>query len=414
MGLNYKEYDIKINKNWLWLPFSILVLSRLIPFFHWGEFPLAADAGVYIENFSPYIPIPAIYTIHILLNLLAGFGIYQVAKKYFNEKAAFFSLLIFSLSISQFLVYWVFYAKMTVAIILTLIAFNLIQKKSWQLIPIAILIGFFHPLTLLPFLLAILMFSVFEKSRFFLLISFFSVLISSFFINWDKFWGYIYYAEKYLKGGQYIEGVSEVLAGNFVQLDFYQNFLALIYLPFAILGFIRLIYNKKFTFLFYYALVNFSFIYFNFIFHNRFIILLDIIFIILAGEVLLNFLQVFRTNKLIKLIFAVILVILIGNITYQSWITEPIINNKELEEIKLFSKIENEIPVVSNDTRYIHVLKGYGNHPIISLEEISNEEIFVYMGRRGPELDLKQLGSFEQISEHFWKAKVIHNNNIDN
>ncbi len=413
MGLNYKECEIKINKSWLWLPFSILVLSRLIPFFRWGEFPLAADAGVYIENFRPYVSIPVIYTIHILLNLLAGFGIYEVTKKYFNEKAAFFSLLIFSLSISQFLVYWVFYAKMTAAIALTLFAANLIQKKSWQLIPIAILIGFFHPLTLLPFLLTILLFSIFEKNRFFLLVSFFSVLVSSFFINWDKFWGYVYYAEKYLRG-DYARGISEILAGNFVQLDFYQNFLALIYLPFAILGFIRLVYNKKFTFLFYYALVNFSFVYLNFIFHNRFIILLDIIFIILAGEVLLNFLQIFWTNKLMRIIFTIILVVLIGNIAYQSWVMEPIINNKELEEIKLFSKTENGIPVASSDTRYIHVLKGYGGHPIVNLEEISNKEVYIYMGRRGPELDLKQLGFFKKISEHFWRGEVIPNNDIDN
>ena len=333
VGLDYQKNNFVINRHWLWLPALLLVLTRLLPFFHWGEFPLAADAGVYIATFKPYVPIPVIYAFYILLNLSLGFGIYHIAKKYFDEKTAFFSLLIFSLSLSQFLTYWVFYAKMTVALLFSFLSIYLLEKKSWWAIPASVLIGYFHPLTLLPFLLAILLFSVFKKEkRKFLAVNFISILGISFIINWGDFLGYLYYTEKYLTGN-YFKGISEVLAGNFVQIDFYQNFLALIYLPFALLGFIRLIYNKKYDFLFFYALINFSLIYLNFIFHNRFIILLDIVFIILAGEVLLSFLKIVWINTSAKLVSFLIFIILSINLAYQSWITEPLINKKELEEI---------------------------------------------------------------------------------
>ena len=169
----------------------ILFVTRAIPFLHWGEAPLGYDTGIYLKQFGDYFNqikntglIANIYPItfitnllylfgwkasqlisafYIILNIFVGLGIYIVAKEYFNKNVAFLSLLVFSLSASQFLAYWWMYFGMVIATLFTLVSFYLLKKRSWLVAPVAGFMGAAHPLSFLSIGFSIILYFVFNK-----------------------------------------------------------------------------------------------------------------------------------------------------------------------------------------------------------------------------------------------------------
>ena len=145
--------------------------------------------------------------------------------------------------------------------------------------------------------------------------------------------------------------------GTFISFGEYV-FLVLAYLPFSIIGFFYIIRNKKELFLSIIVIVNLIIVYFQLFFFNRFIIYLDVFFIILSGigfSVLIN--------KKIKLgLFVLIIVIFslaMGNY-HESSNSLSILNNSQIDFIRdIKQNVEENSSIISISSEYSPYLIGY-------------------------------------------------------
>lgn len=396
----------EINSWWFLLPFAIFIISRLLPFFRWGEFPLGADAAIYLKQWQ-FLPPEILYTSYLALNLLVGWGVYLAAKEYFGKEAAYFSLLIYCLSISQFLAYWLFFFRAMPALFLLLAGLILLKRGSFWTTPVVAAVALFHSPTFLPILPALVfsLLTVRKKSVIWSTIVF-SLLVFAFF-HWQKdFFAYFYYLQQYLT----IENASSSLmfakkvGGYFSQPELYTGFLALFYLPFAILSFVRQLTFKKFDFLFFITITSFSLIPLNFLFYNnRLIVILDLLLIILSGPVVLDFIKIISQNRTGGRLLMLLFCFLTFFTFYQSWKMEPVVNKKELEEIRALGKIKPKTPIYYTAEVYESVLDSFSGHQLTKFLE---EDVLIYHGRRSnPRLQPDQ--GWEKISEHVWKLSTV-------
>ncbi len=370
--LGFRIYDLRFNRWWLLLPLAILITSRLLPFFHWGDFPLGADAAIYLKDY--FLPPLIIYSLYLVSNFLLAAAVYFLVKKNYGREAAFFSLLIFSLSLSQFLFYWAFLPKMMLGAIFTLIAFYFLKDKPWLAAGAIALTGIVHPPAFLP---------LFITTVFFLPLKALLALILVLLARGQELLSALYYSEQYLRGAP---ETAFLFSGQFVDFDFYAGLLGLLYIPFAAIAVTRMIQSKKITPLVLYFLICLILIFTNFLFHNRFIILFDLAAIILAGPILKDFVLWLWQSRLGKLAVVIVIVIVTANAFYQSWLTEPLINSQELTEIKSLAKLDPEAMIVAGDNLYYSVLYGFSSHKVITSGELNGLSAkipaYIYLGRR--------------------------------
>jgi len=369
-----KEKEVKINKLWLILPLILILVIRILPYLN-NSVPLGYDPGIYkyaFEGFTDnwvYLTFPLgfltligvlknIFTIEQLLipffmfiTLLLGFMIYATAKRFFNENVAILSTIVYSLSIVQFKVFSYFYYKNSIALILILLAFYLIEINSLLFIPVAAFLGGFHRPTFLIFGLTFLMYTLINKNKVKNIIYGCSILLLTIPFYLSNF--------KELILNQ-IEPLvtANIGAGTFITFFQYQ-FSTLIYLPFALIGFIYLIKEKKFNLIFLSTLILLVIVYFQLVFFNRFLVHLDIFLIILAGY---GFYLILQNNKRLGLILIGLLIISGVFISLKQDKT-PLISEEELE---IISTLENNSYVLVTDSRYSPWVLGYSKSKTIA------------------------------------------------
>ena len=220
-------------------------------------------------------------------------------------------------------------------------------------------------------------------------------------------------------------------AGTFFDFNFYRQIITF-YLPFALLGLIYLIQKRQFNYLFFYFVFNFAIVYFGFIFHNRFIIHLDIITIILAGvggSYILVRLWPSLTGKV------AITVLLIGAgyiLTIVVLNKKPLISEEELAEIKSLAYIAKEDEyVMATDSYYSPWVYGYSERKTIApglfehnkwnlaewnafwrskdatlyyiLLDKYPSPVYIFVGDKQVQLDFTGIAGFERISKRIWK-----------
>ena len=446
------------------IPLIIILATRIIPFLS-SETPLGYDTGIYkknIEDFRNALPnLPQVskgawlsqeswglylstnllsliglsenqilYGYYILLNLFLALSIYVLVKRFFGQNAAVLAVFIFALSLTQFETYWMMYYKNIAALFLMLIAFYLLRQKSWLVIPVAGFLGGLQQPTFLIFGLAMFFHFLFNKDKRYHLISGIGILAVAFSL-------YIHNPQAIF---QFISPDLQELvrtfgpgagAGTFIDFNFYRQIITF-YLPFAILGLIYLIKTKQFNYLFFYFIFNFAIIYFNLLFHNRFIIHLDIIVIILAGAatsyILTRLLPSFagKTAITILLIGAVYI---LGTVVLNK---KPLISQEELAEIKTLSNLAKEDEyVMATDSYYSPWIYGYSERktiapglfeynkwnkekwaafwfsPDLELRHFLLDEyekpIYLFVGDRQHKMDFSDDPRFEKISKRIWK-----------
>jgi hypothetical protein len=455
---------LKLSRWLIIIPLIIILLIRVVPFF-FSEAPLGYDTGIYkknIEDFSTALPnLPQVsegawlekepwglylstnllsliglssnqilYGYYILLSLLLGIAIYVLVKEFFNENAAICSLFIFALSLTQFQTYWMMYYKNIAGLFLMLIAFYLLHRKSWLVIPVAGFLGGLHHATFLIFGLAMLVHFIFNKDKKYHLISGIGALVIAFSL-------YLYNPQAIFQFLSFnLQELVKTLGpgtggGTFFDFGLYRQIITF-YLPFAILGFIYLIKKKKFNYLFFYFILNFIIIYFNFFFHNRFIIHFDIIVIILAGAGMSFILGKFLSNLTGKAAIGILLigaVYILGTVVLNK---KPLISDEELAEIKSLPVFVGEDKyVMATDSFYSPWLYGYSERKTIApglfehnkwnkekwaafwfspdlelryflLDEYEGP-IYLFVGDRQPQMDFSDDPRFIKISERIWK-----------
>src|SRR5574342_1039188 len=153
-----KDKEIK----WLiWISVLIITLLRIIPYLH-TNIPLGYDAAFYtvaidqyanvhVENwFFKWSP-PGLFMLTtifktfgvqtetiltagvILLEILLGLMIYITAAEIFNKKTAAFALLLYSVSLAQYVTFQLMYLKNIMGMILILTAILFAHKKQYVL-----------------------------------------------------------------------------------------------------------------------------------------------------------------------------------------------------------------------------------------------------------------------------------------
>ena len=371
-----KQEKVKINKLLLILPIILILLIRIIPFVT-NQIPLGYDPGIYKYAFessrtdewiSSAFP-PGIYAFtdilysiglttnqimipfFIFLGLLLGLMIYITAKKFFNEDTAILSTLIYSVSIIQFKIFTYFYFKNMLALILILLSLYLLKSnKRLLFILTAAFLGGIHRPTFLLFALICIGYTILNyKNLKNNILSGIAVIVLTlpFYIG--------HFKELILQNITPLI-TANIAAGTFINLLTYQ-FSTLIYLPFALLGFLYLIKNKRFNLLVLWFLINGVIVYFRKIFHNRFLIHMDIAIIILAGYGLYMLMQ---SKKRLGIAIAVLLLASAFYINLNDSLkAKPLITLEELDMIKSLGNTEENSYVMATSSYYSPWVLGY-------------------------------------------------------
>ena len=420
INTNHEYTNHEWSKWLIVIPIVIILVSRILPFAGF-ESPLGYDTGIYkkfIEDFAnalPFLPdfnsgiwainepiglylitdflyligfdiYQILFGLYILFDVLIGIGIYLVVKKFSNINAALCAFLLFAISVTQFQAYWFMYYKQIVSLFLMLIAFLLLKKKSYLVIPVAGFMGGLHPMTFLIFGLVLLANFIFSKYKKYLFISGLSILTITFSLYLHNPW-VLFNLFPSINPLSMIAVSEDIAGGKFFDLSVYIQ-LAAFYLPFAILGFIYLIQRRKFDpvrdnerekkvqgeqisngvdYLFFWFCFNFLIVYLGFFFHNRFIISLDVIVIILAGfaisQILGKTFQSYHSKLAVLLFLFGTIYFLFNNVIT----TKPLISQEELNEIKSLAIITKENTfVMATNAYYAPWVYGYSQRRTIA------------------------------------------------
>lgn len=379
-----KKGRFAIKEYYIILPLFLVLAVRIIPYLS-NNIPLGYDTGIYkylIEHpFSNETWVKANYEIGfslissflkiigfstnailtwilIFFELLLGIIIYITAKKYFNKEIGFLTLVIYSISITQFKTFTYMYYKNIIALILMLLAFYFLKDKKYiPMILFAALLGGTHRPSYFIFGLTYILYTILNPKQLK------TNLINGIIIVVLTIPFYI---------GRFNEAIipniepiieANIGAGTFISFIQYQ-FLSLAYLPFALFGFLYLIKKRDFNVFFLWFLVTGIIVYFKIIFFNRFIIHLDLVMIILAG---LGLYMLIVDNKKFGVAVSIILIassifVIVNDATH----AKPLINQGELDSIKSLESVEYNSFVMSTSSNYSPWILGYSSRKTIA------------------------------------------------
>ncbi len=446
----------------LFFMFLFFIFIRAFPFFHGGEAPLGYDTGMYRRHWSTFFevaiqtgdlndgypvsfftnilqvigwtPDMLISVFYVFLGVFVGIALYAVAKEYFHRDIAIFSVVLYVLSVSQFVAYWGMYWRMWLAMGLSLASIYLLKKKSWSVIPVAGFMGGVHLLSFLPFALALIAFFIFGKERRFTFFAGVGIFFVTVLLSYNTILGVLpYYTNHYGFIQDYPSYIARELTGIYLSFSLYKGYV-LLYLPFAIIGLMRWIFLRDWNYLFFYFLVNFVIMSLELVFYQRFIILMDLVGLILAAWVMYDFCLYFWNGEDRFIGKVIIFLFFFGafvNITYHSWKLKPLIDGEEIEAIRSLQSIKGDFLAMSISSYYAPWIYGYSGMGTIApglfeynkwdLEkwnrfwftenpsvrrELLNEydrTIYIFVGKKDPDIDFSHDNAFTQIHPHIWK-----------
>lgn len=388
-----KGTKYNINKLWIILPLVLIILFRILPYLG-NSIPLGYDTGIYkyiIEKYQQNLPSIPEYgldnwirggfehglfvitdLIHLIgysnnfiltfllifFELLLALILYATTKKYFDKNIGILSVFIFAISITQFKTFSYMYYKNIIALILLLTTLYLLNSKFRYLAILpGIMMAAIHRPTFLIFGLSFFVYFLLNLKRWkenFAIGSLICLLAIPF---------YIFRFKEIILN--YIDPLIQANIGAGTFITFYQyQFLSLAYLPLAILGIFYLIREKKFNMLFLWGIINFILVYFQLVFFNRFVIHLDLIFIIFAA---LGFNLLIENKKQLGTVISIVLLISgLFLVVSESINAKPLINQEELDIIQNLSNTEENAYVMSTSSYYSTWILGYSNRKTIA------------------------------------------------
>jgi len=384
--------DFEISPFLLILPLTFILAFRAMPYLA-NSVPLGYDPGIYkyvMEAYLGNLPdlpkenidlwvrsgfAPGLFIITDLLyiigfdtqtiltwvfiffELLLGLGIYAAASKFFKREVGL-SLLIYSISIVQFKVFWYMYYKNVVALFVMLIALYLFKSRKYlPFILTAAFIGALHRPTFLIFGLMYLAYIAAYRKEFVK-----NVLMGVAILTLALTF-YVPNMREAIIGNIEPIVTANIGAGTFISLFTYQ-FSSLSYLPFALLGFFILVRKRDLNLFFLWFLITGIIVYFKLIFFNRFIIHLDVAMIILAS---LGFYHLLKSSKIIGTTILFILFfssLLVMNQNAAE--AKPLIGGEELELIGKLNNVEADAYVMSMSSYYSPWILGYSGRKTIA------------------------------------------------
>lgn len=279
---------------------------RLLPLIH-SSIPLGYDPGFYkyamelYYNALPHIPETELATwvrqmfeqglfvlsdvMHIMtgisamdhisylfpfLGALLVLPLFVVTRNLFGPRVGVIASLLYAVSYTQYTAFTMLYFKNVIGLIFLLFAIYALEKKKDGLMAIMFAaLGIFHRPEFLLFALILAPYFILHRRRGIILaVLGTTVLIAPFWIpRWEVYWGLL---------------SGPIGGGTFFSFDIY-TVVSLAYLPFAAIGVVYLVLNKRLNSILFYFVITWVIVVFQLFFFYRFIIMLDIAIVILAA-----------------------------------------------------------------------------------------------------------------------------------
>ncbi len=386
-NLPFNELDVWLQQ---WEPQGFFVLTDLLNIY-----------GFTIDQ----IMIPFFIFVQFVLGLM----IYSITKHFFGKKEAVLAIFLYSISVIEFKVFWYFYLKNVIGLILLLTSFYLYSKKKY--FASALVAGFLAGLHRPTFLLFTIIFGLnflidFKNVKKNLQTGLLITLICLGFY-WGKF--------DQLLFSTLVPSIESPGAGTF--MDFFQyQFSILVYLPFAIIGGIELFKHKEKVILLIGALISLFIVTFQLIFYNRFLIFLEVFVLILAAYGVKLFIES-ENKQIVKfVIIGLLLVSGIFLITKESIDAKPLISESELSSIKMIDTItETNALILVTNSQYSPWVKGYTTRIVIAPglfdEDKWNRKEWEYFWMTSDENEIRNmLSDYKKPIYVFISSKSFGNN----
>jgi len=315
----------------------------------------------------------------ILFNVLLGFAIYLTTKEYFNKTCAIIALFVYAFSIIQFKVFEFMYYRNILGITIALFALYFLKKgRKYDLIAFSILgiiLAGIHKPTFYLFGLSYFLYSFTspikigknEKTKYEIKLLAKNVIIGIIILAGAS----LFYLGNF---STQITSLIEPILIGFVNtgespgtfISFFQyQFATLIYLPFALIGFIYLIRKRQFNMLFFWTLISALIVYFQFFFFNRFIIFLDVGLIILSSVGVFSIIN--HRKKLNYIIVTILAVCLIFSSFSYTLNSKSSLNKSEFNTINKLSDFADENSyVMTTSSLYSPWIQGYSDRKTIA------------------------------------------------
>lgn len=409
--LNFLTTDVLF----LGIILSFILFSRILPFIIYGEAPLGYDAGFYRYYINkPFDGFPkqpefglernvivprlimdslrwfnfstdkVLYNTYIFLNLTLALLLYFTVKKISNNTNAQITLLIYSLSFTQFLAYWFVLWKTFLALNFLLASIYFQNKKNVSLL-FLLLIAFTNTSAFfLSYLLWVSFYLITPMKKCLsgqpnrlsfpgaqkhtennnLLIIFILLSLPVLF----GIWNLSLLKQVWFIAANQMPDLVKMKAGEFIQPNEYLG-QSYFYLGLAATSFLFLKRGRQFNFFYLMFLVAGFWILFKFHFYQRIIIFLDLAAIVLAAlaiaELYTYISPKIKREFLAGISFAIIALssfVYIRNIIAQ----EPLVSNKELAEIKQLSgSIPDNNVIIPVNASINSVLYGYMKQKVV-------------------------------------------------
>ncbi len=324
---------------------------------------------LYLFGLEPSSILGAIFP---LLCALLVFPLFIVAREFFGERAGFIAAILYALSATQFHVFSLLYFKNVVGLILMLTSVYLLKRKRYAILALTYAAtGAYHRPTFLLLTLVLvarlIQLSVFwAKDR-----SDEQVRRSVKYLGLAVIAAWTLLAPFYLMRAElywdvFSSAIGSPSAGTFMDPGTYA-WLSLVYLPFAVFGFVWLAKRRDLNLVFLWAAINGCIVVFSLFFYNRFIIHLDIALIMLAAAGLGYVLDSKRVPKmlgvaLITAVFAISGAMLLSELQGM----EPPISANELDALAWLSdNLEKDSHIITLSSHAPWVL-GWGGREVIA------------------------------------------------
>jgi len=301
-----KEKDEKYT--WIiWAAAILIIILRIIPYIG-NSVPIGYDAAFYTAaidqysenrleewfyNWSP----PGLFVFTnvfkafgvrtdviltagvILFELLLGLMVYLAAAELFNKKSAAFAFLLYSVSLAQYETFQLMYLKNIAGMIFMLAAILFIQRKQYLLTAASgIMIAALHRPSFLLFGICYLAYTILQvknRKEFAKLFITGAVMLAAALSLYISMRGSQFFSVHFNE-------LAQQSAGSFPTFVQYL-FRTLPYIVFSGLGYIFAIRKRKFNIIFLWCTITFLVVSLKLFFYNRFVIFLDVAFVILAG-----------------------------------------------------------------------------------------------------------------------------------
>ncbi|MDO8581270.1 MAG: hypothetical protein Q7S16_00135 [bacterium] len=385
-------------------------------FVRFGMAPLGYDTGFYLESIKEtfsslgysksavraylwvpfvWLRVPNVYILHglyILFQFLTVGSVYILARSFHASSRIVYGVVavfLYAVSIPQFLAFWWMFYQMELAVALLLITIALMHRRS----VLAVMTGAFgaaiHPPTFLPFGIALVLFlilqsvrSLFQRKKLEKETIFILGLGLAAFILVKRFGGD--FIAWYLGGSvteygwfltNFPEHLKQMYTGLYINFEIFR--LANIYLlPFSGIGVLLFLFGKlrskeptfvsRLLLALVLLVVLFIASYFPFIYHNRFLIILDLMLIIFAVYPFSIFiLRLLKNTEGQVMLFLLLLGFVLFN-GFMVWNQKPQVYPDELAEIRAIDVVASPSDyAMATESVYTPWVKAFSNRATI-------------------------------------------------